>query len=603
MPTHRPPPPRRLLARLAATALLAWAGPGQADEAVVTVGILAPQGEFQAAQAWAHLAERLHLALPERRFALKHFDLPGLKAAVAAAQVDFFIANSGFYVDMEAAHGARRIATLQSPQALSPAEALASAVLVRRGRGDLRRWADLKGKRLMGVDPNAFGGFQLVWREMKAAGVDPYTDLAVLQFAGFPLQDIVAAVRRGDTDAGIVRACLLEDMVRNGQARAGEFDVLMPQGGPYPCARSTPLYPDWPFAALKRTPNDLAKRVAVALLAMPPSANGHAWTVPTDYQPVRELFRDLEIGPYADLRERSVAGFVRRHWPWFVLALAGLAGWAVHSLRVNRLVDRRTAELRLALAERERMEQEARAQQEKLDHLSRLGILGEMSSMLAHELNQPLAAIGNFARGMARRIEAGRLEPQALLAAGNDIAEQAQRASGIMQRIRGFVGKRAVRRERLDLRATLEGAVALFSSMQTQPPAIELEWDPRARSPWVHADRLQVDQVLLNLMKNALDAMAALPPAQRRVVLAAAPDGEHYRVCVSDNGSGVDAAARHRLFEPFFTTKPDGVGLGLAICKRAVEAHGGRLWAEPGPDGAGLSVCFTLPRSTPEPDA
>jgi two-component system, LuxR family, sensor histidine kinase TtrS len=603
MAAHRRSPLRHLIAHLSTIAALALGAPAHADPTVVTVGILAPQGELQAAQAWARLAEVLHAALPDREFVLKQFDLPGLDIAVAGAELDFFIANSGFYVNMEAAHGARRIATLQSPQALSPAEGIASAVLVRRGRPDLQTWADLKGKRLMGVSANAFGGFQLVWRELKAAGVDPYADLAALQFAGFPLQNIVAAVRRGDTDAGIVRACLLEEMVRQGQAGADEFDVLMPQGGRYACARSTPLYPDWPFAALKRTPNDLAKRVATALLAMPPSADGYAWTVPTDYQPVRELFRDLEIGPYADLRERSVAGFVRRHRLWFALALAGLLGWAVHSFRVTRLVERRTAQLRQALAERERMEHEARAQQDKLDHLSRLGVLGEMSSMLAHELNQPLSAIANFARGMARRIDAGRLEPGPLLSASNDIAEQAQRASDIMQRIRGFAGKRPVRRERLDLRATLDGAVALFFSMLTQPPRLEQIFDDDARGPWVQADRLQVEQVLLNLMKNALDAMTALPPPQRRIVLHARPDGGHFRISVTDNGSGLAPEAIACLFQPFFTTKPDGVGLGLAICKRVVEAHGGRLWAEPGPEGRGLTLHFTLPRSTSEPDA
>ncbi|MBA4177405.1 MAG: hypothetical protein C0505_12740 [Leptothrix sp. (in: Bacteria)] len=259
--------------------------------------------------------------------------------------------------------------------------------------------------------------------------------------------------------------------------------------------------------------------------------------------------------------------------------------------------------MRQALAERERMELEARAQQDKLDHLSRLGVLGEMSSMLAHELNQPLAAIGNFARGMARRIEAGRVEPGPLLSASNDIAEQAQRASGIMQRIRGFAGKRPVRRERLDLRATMDGAVALFVSMLPLAPSLEQTVDDDARGPWVQADRLQVEQVLLNLMKNALDAMAALPPPQRRILLHARPDGDHFRVSVADNGSGLASEAIEHLFQPFFTTKPDGVGLGLAICKRVVEAHGGRLWAEPGPQGRGLTLHFTLPRSTPEPDA
>ena len=563
----------------------------------VRIGILAPDGEIQATQAWAHLGDYLQAALPGQRFELRHFDLPGLSTAVAQAQVDFFIANSGLYVSMEAAHGASRIATLQDAQALSPTEAIASAVLVRSERRELRTWADLKGQRLVAVSEDAFGGFQVAWREMKAAGLDPHADTASLRFVGFPMRQVVQALRQGQADAGIVRVCLLENMLRQGEVRADEFTVLQPQGGANACQRSTRLYPDWPFATLKHTPNELAKRVATALLTMPRTPDGHAWTVPADYQPVRELFRDLEIGPYADLRERSLAGLLRRHWPWLALALVALLGWAVHSLRVNRLVDRRTAQLQQALRARERMEAEARAQQDKLDHLSRLGILGEMSSMLAHELNQPLAAIGNFARGMARRIEAGRLDPEPLVAASNDIAEQAQRASDVMQRIRGFVGKRAVRRERLDLQATLQGAVALFTSMQTQPPTIELHLANDARGPWVQADRLQVEQVLLNLMKNALDAMQAVPPAQRRIVLRGRPEGEQFRVDVTDNGSGLDAASMDRLFEPFYTTKPDGVGLGLAICKRVVEAHGGRLWTEPGPEGAGLRMSFTLPRT------
>jgi two-component system, LuxR family, sensor histidine kinase TtrS len=595
-----------LRAAAATTALLACAaaGPAAADSSSrpVTIGILAPDGEAQAEQAWAHLGEYLQAAVPGRRFALHHYDLPGLSEAVATKQIDFFIANSGFYVGMEAAHGASRIATLHDPLAPSPAEAIASAVLVRRERNDLRSLADLKGQRLVAVSENAFGGFQVAWREMKGAGLDPHTDAAALTFTGFPMRRVLQALREDQADAGVVRACLLERLVLQGDVQADEFNVLNLHRGPYPCQRSTPLYPDWPFATLKHTPHELAKRVATALLSMPATADGHAWTVPTDYQPVRQLFRDLEIGPYADLRERSVAGLARRHWPWLALGALALVAWAVHSLRVNRLVERRTAQLQQAMLERERMEQEARAQQDKLDHLSRLGILGEMSSMLAHELNQPLAAISNFAHGIARRIDAGRLDPKPLLAASQDIAEQAERASGIMQRIRGFAGKRAVRRERLDLPSALNGALALFTSMQTQAPAVELQLATDERGDAVLADRLQLEQVLLNLMKNALDAMVALPPAERRIVLAASPDDDHFRVCVTDNGSGVDPAAMQHLFEPFFTTKPDGVGLGLAICKRAVEAQGGRLWAQPGA-GAGLSVCFTLPRSTTEPRA
>lgn len=579
-----------------ALACTAAASAADAAEAVVTIGVLAPQGEAEAEQAWAGLGSHLAAALPGRRFVIRSFDLPSLRAAVAAGSVDFFIANSGFYVDMEAAHGASRIATLDSPQALSPGEAIASAVLVRAGRSDLQGWADLRRQRVVAVSEQAFGGWQVAWRELRRAGIEPQREFASLSFSGYPLQRVVEAVRSGQADAGVVRACLLEDLVQQGRLPAAELRVLAARGGAYACAHSTPLYPDWPFATLRHTPLELAKGVATALLTMPRTPDGHAWTVPTDYQPVRELFRELEIGPYADLRQRSLQRFVHEHWPWFALAGVLLLAWGVHSLRVERLVLARTAELRAALRERERMEQEARAQQDKLDHLSRLGILGEMASMLAHELNQPLTSIGNFAGGLARRIEAGRLEPAPLLEAAHEIAEQAGRAGGIMQRIRGFVGKRAVRRERIDLRDTVVASAALFASLLPNPPRTELRFEPAEGALWVMADRLQVEQVLLNLMKNALDAMQALEPSARRIALDVCADGALVRVAVTDNGAGVDPAHAQRLFEPFFTTKPDGVGLGLSICRRVVEALGGRIQAEPAP-AAGLCVSFTLPRA------
>jgi two-component system sensor histidine kinase TtrS len=116
----------------------------------------------------------------------------------------------------------------------------------------------------------------------------------------------------------------------------------------------------------------------------------------------------------------------------------------------------------------------------------------------------------------------------------------------------------------------------------------------------VLADRLQIEQVLLNLLKNGMDAMLDTPAAERRLQLDCRREEGLYRVCVIDRGSGLDAEGQAHLFEPFFTTKPDGMGLGLSLCKSIVEAHGGHLWAEPGENGRGLAVCFTLPGAETE---
>lgn len=583
---------RRL--RVVAFLLLALpAHPPAWADADLRIGILAPEGEAEAFRNWRQVGDYLAGALPGHRVRLAYFTLDGLREAVGAKRLDFAITNSGHYVELEAAFGIHRIATLENARLPSPDRAVASALVVRADRRDLAHLRDLRGKRLLAVGEQAFGGYQLAWYALHRLGIEPARDLAGVAFTGFPLQSIVQGVAQGKADAGVVRACVLEAMAARGEIRLADFRVLdAPPGDGYPCLRSTELYPDWPFAALRDTPHALAKQVAAALLAMPADADGLSWTVPTDYQPIHAVFRELRAGPYAYLQEDSLSAFLERYRMWFVFAAALLLGWIVHTVRVEQRVHARTRELREALDARAEMERQSRQQQEKLDHLARLGILGELSSMLAHELNQPLSAIGNFARGMERRIEAGRLDPEPLLEASREVAEQADRAREIMQRIRAFTRKRESRREPARLGEVIASAVALFAGMGERAPRVEVNADAEAV---VLADRLQIEQVLLNLLKNGMDAMRDTPVGERLLRIECGRDGTQCRVCVVDRGTGLDEAGRAHLFEPFYTTKPDGMGLGLSLCKRIVEAHGGRLWADPVADQRGLAVCFTIP--------
>ncbi len=558
------------------------------------MGVLAPEGARTASRAWQSTYEHLVTALPDETIEFRYLDIPGVRAAVSRKEVDFVLVNSGLYVELEAAFGASRIVTLESSQAPSPNEAIASTVLARADRSDLRTLKDLRGKRVVAAGPDAFGGWQVALGEFERAGLDPDNDLRA-DFVGFPMQKIVARVAAGDFDAAIVRNCVLEGMVSRGEVVAGTLKVLGERtAAGERCARSSALYPDWPFAALKHTQAELARRVALALLAMPADTDGTRWTVPTDYQRVHDLFRELKIGPYEYLRRESIEGFVQR-WRWAIaLSVLLLIGGALHIVRVEWLVRKRTRALRAALEERERLASETREQQEKLDHLARLGTLGEISSMLAHELAQPLAAVGNFALGITARVQSGRLDPDAIEAAATGITEEAERAASIMARIRDFARKRPATREPLDLAAVIEGAVRLFSAVVTDPPDVEV-YISAHRPVTVLADRLQLEQVLLNLLKNAYDATR--PPAtdRARVRIECADQDGGVVVRVEDNGAGAEEGKLRRMFEPFYTTKPSGVGLGLALATRVIEAHGGRTWAEAARP-RGLAVCFTLPR-------
>lgn len=580
---------------LMCVALLLQASLTDASNAsTVRIGVLAYKGAEAVQEDWSYVRNWLVATIPDHRFILLDFDQAGLTRAVQERTIDFVITSSGHYVALEHSDGASRIATIESPWALSPRQSIGSAIVV-RNNARLHTLADLAGKHVLAVDPDAFGGYQIAARELLEAGVDPEHDLANLQFTGFPIQKIVHAVRAGRADAGIIRTCMLEQMIRSGEIGAGELHVLAPiatQG--FQCQTSSRLYPDWPIAALRHTPAELSKQVAIALLRMPRTADGYSWAVPADYQVVDELFRELKIGPYAYLRQWTFEGVLRRYWGWLLLILALLVVWAVHTVRVEHLVSQRTRALRDAQEEQRRMAEEARLRQTTLDHTARLAILGEMASAIAHELNQPLAAIRNFARGMARRIAAGRLEPAPLLDGTGEIVTQSERAASIIRNIRAFAQKRTAEQKSVDLIAVLGEAIALFCGTH---PLARVIWQPDATQPAkVIADPVKIQQVMLNLLKNALDAQQTAGHAHEPIEVQFRAEASAYLITVRDSGCGLKPEQFAHLFEPFFTTKPEGLGLGLSLSKSIIESFGGTLSAAANDDNAGLAVWFSLPR-------
>ena len=577
-------------------ALLLQASPVHAgDAATVRIGVLAYKGAEAVQQDWSHVRNWLEATIPGHRFILLDFNQAALTRAVHEQAVDFVITGSGHYVALEHSDGASRIATIESPWALSPRQSTGSAIVV-RADAPLRTLTDLTGKHVLAVDRDAFGGYQIAARELLQAGVDPERDFAKLQFVGFPIQRIVHAVGAGQVDAGIVRTCLLEQMIRDGEIGAGALRVLAPVAtAGFQCQTSSRLYPDWPIAVLRHTPAQLSKQVSIALLRMPRTEDGFSWAVPADYQVVDELFRELKVGPYAYLRQWTFEGALRLYWGWLVLLLALLVVWVVHTVRVEYLVSRRTRALRVAQEEQRRMAEEARLHQTTLDHTARLAILGEMASAIAHELNQPLAAIGNFARGMARRVAAGRLEPAPLLDGAEEIVIQSERAAIIIRNIRAFAQKRVPKQKSVDLIAVLDEAIALFTGTHPQARVI---WQPaKAKGPAkVMADPLQLQQVMLNLLKNALDAQHAVGRAHEPITVQFLAEVSSYVLAVRDCGCGLKPEQFAHLFEPFFTTKPEGLGLGLSLSKGMIEALGGTLSATANDDNTGLTVWFSLPK-------
>ncbi len=557
-----------------------------ADPPVVHLGVLSVVDDGETQRTWQPLLSALAERLPTRRWQMQRLNLAELDRAVAERRLDFVVTNPGQYVVLEARHGITRIATQAGSESAShedPAHAVGATVVMRADASPPTRWTDLRGRRVAAVAEQAFGGYQVAAALWLGEGLDAESQAVQRVFTGSPMFRVVEAVLRGDADVGIVRTCLLEQWEREGRLAPGALQVIGAQPtGALPCQASSPLYPGWAFAALPRTAPSLSREVLTTLLDLPPDEGGLRWSVPADYQRVHDVLRVLQVEPYRFLRETRWQALVRRYWwvPAGVLAMV-LLGLA-YTLRVEVLVKRRTAELTRSLAEQDRLARQLEQEHEAMDHLARLSILGELSATLGHELNQPLATIANYAASVKRRAAQKTLSDEALQQALADIAGQADRAAGVLGGIRELARRRAPQRERLQAVDLAERAIALFRGMQTQAPDVRLEVPPSGQDLWIQGDTRQLQQVLLNLLKNALDAQrTASDDTPPTLTLTVSLQEGQACLAVEDRGPPLSPQAQARLFEPFFTTKADGLGLGLPICQRIVEAHGGILRARP----------------------
>jgi two-component system sensor histidine kinase TtrS len=244
----------------------------------------------------------------------------------------------------------------------------------------------------------------------------------------------------------------------------------------------------------------------------------------------------------------------------------------------------------------QRIEAEERAQRlhDELAHAARVITMSEIAAGVSHELNQPLTVISSSARVCLECMRAG-ANASSLVARLETIAAAAERAGEIIHRHWSLVGKGEPRRARVGVNALVREILSLMES-EARHHRAALELDLAESLPAVEVDGVQIQQVLLNLVRNACEAMCELPPGARRLTVAtSAPAPCAVRVSVRDSGPGIAPDLLDEVFEPFHSTKSHGLGMGLAISRRIVEAHGGRLTAEPG--GPGATLAFTLPAS------
>ncbi len=312
----------------------------------VAIGVLAKRGAEITHRRWDSTAEYLSRTIPEYRFKVVPLDFQQIFEQVSQGKVDFVLANSAIYVQLESKYGISRITTLRNRTGKTASSWFGGVIFTRADSTSIHSYIDLKGKRFAAVDPESLGGHLMALRELQHRDLIPERDFSSVSFE-HTHDGVVYAVRDGRADFGTVRTDTLERMAEEGLIRLDHFKALHAgtdqYGEKFPYLYSTRLYPEWPLAKLAKTEQMLAEKVALALMTMPtnhPAAkDSHTagWSIPANYQPVHDLLRDLGWPPY-EPQPVTLAVILHNYWPWLIgilLALFITIGFAWYWRRLN----------------------------------------------------------------------------------------------------------------------------------------------------------------------------------------------------------------------------------------------------------------------------
>jgi len=560
-----------------------------ADKHEIKVGVLAFRGTEKAMQRWQATFDYLSQTIPGTQFNILPMSLSELDNAVINQSIDFVITNPGQYVRIGSKYGMSWLATLKSHRHKQRKLVIGSALVVRADStyNDLN---DLKGEHLGAVDPLAFGGFQVFWGEMAKQGRNPKRFFSRVDFSHYPVDALIYWVRDNMVKGAIVPACLLEKMHGEGLINIRNYRVLNIQHHPgFNCLSSSQLYPNWSFAKLRDTPPLLAEKIAKVLLSMNAdskpaiAAGAMGWTAPVSTYEIHQLYKRLNIHPWQQAWWQEAWRWIIVHWPWGLLILFIILIGFLHHLWVQVLVNRRTHELELANSELQQ-------QQQQLEHAQRIAILGELSSDLAHELNQPLAAINSYADGATIRLRKEQ-DNQNFISLFEKISAEAQRSAKIIQRIRGFARKEDPQKQLVQLDQLIDETLALLQ-FELKKSEIKFEHVSTEKINIV-IDPIGIQQVLINLIRNSMESLSQRGGTRIIQLKTQILDHNFIQISLIDNGSGMEKSMQDKLFQPFVSSKQQGLGLGLSICKRIVENHQGQIWSDT-TFSTGCKISFTL---------
>ncbi len=425
-----------------------------------------------------------------------------LEELVKTGAVDFFFASSGFYWRM-LPFGVRNIASIIIEEKPDPNKGTAGAFITRIDRKDISHLEDMRGKSILLNYSTGFHGNRTGMAEIARRGWDPDSFFSEKKFVGENGNFVIEKLLDGQADVGYVRACWLEEFANLNEDIMEKIKVVEPRSGPIACLHSTDYYPNNTLASTYKVSNELAKRITVALLTMPMDEYGQSWSIATDFKPVDNLYKNLKEGPYSYLREWSFRVLWQKYWPFVTMLLMAILGLIAHSWRAERLVEKRTQQLVEETNRRKELEKQAEVLIEKMETQQKLNLVGHLSSMFAHEMNQPLAAFTYFLDGIKALVKNKTIDPELLDYSITQMKSEINRASAIVQKVRNYAKTEASRTDRINATEIISEVTKTLETKYNGTITFEQTGE---KDIFVLGDGLEIQLLFWNLLKNAAEA-------------------------------------------------------------------------------------------------
>lgn len=513
-------------------------------------------------------------------------------------RLDLFIAPSDLYRQLLLS-GCSDIAVTHDTRTSNPNRSQGALFLSRLGEEPVFDRAVKEGKvlRLGGETSSASIRGELFNQGLSGRrSADLLAKIPVRPAGDKEMEDALRRLRQSRLDLLILPVCRLERYCGDHSCATADLGVLWPkQDTDMTCFHSTQLYPGTTLVATPGLSPFAHREILSTIFALQSKENGQRWHVATNFQTTDQTLRLLDDDAWTRMRQSSIRSFLERRKGWIIFGLCALGFFVVHTIVLQILVRRKTRELRRALSEQKRARRETELISRRLEKQRRLQTIGQMASLFAHELGQPLNAIGCYAHGIGKATE--NVEKRRAVEKGiRGIEEEVGRASAIVNRVRDYVRSQTMRDGVIDLEALIRGAVRNFGLTSLGNVPVILERKEPERVLRVRGDSLELELIVTNLLRNASQALQAVMRPEIRVTVFGGPNPGF---SVADNGTGLTEEKLADIVRIGESTRPEGLGLGLSIVRDLVALHGGRIeFSLTGEGGLKVTVTFLPARES-----